>query len=109
MECDVVHEGISWFGDKGSETCRVKMDVLGTPEGAPLFLDASQPAFVEEALALPDGASLEEPGALPMHGIHRRIVENLVREHGATLVHIESDERSGKEWVGYRYFVRKLR
>lgn len=106
VECDVVHEGISWFGDKGSTTCRCPVRVGGGSSiEAPGAADDLTPAGT--ALALPDVSSTEEPGLFPMHGVHRDIVTSVVEEGGATLVHVEADERCGKEWVGYRYFVRK--
>jgi SAM-dependent methyltransferase len=107
IECDVVHEGISWFADKGSETWRFKTYVSGSPNVRPPD-GLVDPAFAGHALALPDDSSIEEPGPLPMHGIHRHIVETLIRQNGGTLAHLEIDERCGKEWVGYRYFVKKL-
>jgi hypothetical protein len=42
-----------------------------------------------------------------MYGIDRMAVEQLIRDNGGTVLHLEIDERCGKEWVGYRYFVRK--
>jgi hypothetical protein len=42
-----------------------------------------------------------------MYGVHRGVVETLIRHNGSRVVHLETDERCGKEWVGYRYFVRK--
>jgi hypothetical protein len=58
-------------------------------------------------LPLSDEAAAEEPEPLPMYGIHRQVVEQLIRDSGGIVVHLELDERCGKEWVGYRYFVRK--
>jgi len=42
-----------------------------------------------------------------MHGIHREPILELVNDHGGRLLHFEEDGRSGQEWVGYRYFIRK--
>jgi SAM-dependent methyltransferase len=107
LECDLVHEGVSWFGDKGSTTWRHAVHVTGEP-GLPASAAGSRGTAMSAVnLALPDIAALEPPGPLPMHGIHHMIVEDLIRTCGGTLVHREVDERSGTEWVGYRYFVRK--
>jgi hypothetical protein len=106
LEIDVVHEGISWFADKGSQTWRCRIIVKGeqphrlTHSGS----DANVPAA---SLALPDESSTDEPGALPMFGIHHDIVASLIESHGARIVHREEDERCGEEWIGYRYFVRR--
>lgn len=107
LECDVVHEGISWFADKGSAPWRTKMTVAGSSHLDPFRQDSGQAPDV--ALSLSDDPSLVSPGPLPMHGVPSGIVEGSIAAHGGTLVHRESDERCGKEWVGYRYFVRKDR
>jgi hypothetical protein len=104
LECDVVHEGISWFADKGSRTWRTTV-VVGSASGESRG-EAVEPAD-KVALSLPDISSVESPGPLPMHGIHRDVVTKVVQDHGGALVHVEVDERCGTEWIGYRYFVRK--
>jgi hypothetical protein len=48
----------------------------------------------------------EGPGDFPMHGIQREAILKLIGANGAQLLRIEEDGRCGKEWVGYRYFVR---
>jgi len=106
LECDVVHEGISWFADKGSETWKRNVRVGGVSSVHP-SAGAATPMVGARALSLSDEASAEDPEPLPMHGIHRQVVEQVIRDNGGTVVHLETDERCGREWVGYRYFVRK--
>lgn len=61
------------------------------------------------ATAIYDALSPVEtaPTEFPMHGIERAAVERLINRHGGVLRHVEVDERCGREWVGYRYFIRK--
>ena len=108
LECDVVHEGISWFADKGSATWRRTLTVAGSSPLDPFRQDSGQ-AAADVTLSLSDDPSLVSPGPLPMHGVPSGLVEGAIAAHGGTLVHREPDERCGKEWVGYRYFVRKNR
>jgi SAM-dependent methyltransferase len=108
LECDVVHEGISWFGDKGSEPWRRGMTVTGSSALEPFREESDRPS-AKIALSLSDDPQLESPGPLPMHGIPFGIVEDAIAVHGGTLVQREPDERCGKEWIGYRYIVRKDR
>jgi SAM-dependent methyltransferase len=108
LECDVVHEGISWFADMRSEPWRTRIGVAGSPELEP-FTQDSERAAVDLALALSDEPPSVSPGPLPMHGIPSGIVEDAIAAHGGTLVQREPDERCGKEWVGYRYIVSKDR
>jgi hypothetical protein len=105
LECDVVHEGLSWFADKGSNTWRGRVRVAGSANPQPLG-GADEPTLHEPALSLSDDGPLGEVGALPMYGVHRSVIETLIRENDSSVVHLEPD-RGGKEWVGYRYFVRK--
>ncbi len=106
LECDIVHEGISWFADKGSETWRTRMTVAGSSSLDPFRQESGETAE-DLALSLPDDPSIVSPGPLPMHGVPSEVVERAIAAQGGTLVHRESDERCGKEWVGYRYFVEK--
>ena len=108
LECDVVHEGISWFIDKGSEPWRTAISVAGS-SGLEPFEQESHRTPADIGLSLPEDPSLVSPGPLPMHGIPSGIVEDAIAAHGGTLVQREPDERCGKEWVGYRYIVRKDR
>ena len=116
-EIDLVHEGISWFGDKGSDSARFIVRVGDEPVGG-VLVNVSRghvqgsgrhaligPRLPDIYLDLP--AATEDPGEFPMHGIHREAILELISAHGAQLLHIEEDERCGKEWIGYRYFVRK--
>jgi SAM-dependent methyltransferase len=107
LECDVVHEAVSWFADRGSDTWRRIVRVGGVSNLHPSAA-AETPAVGAGALSLSAEALAEAPEPLPMYGIHRNVVEQFVRDNGATIVHLEIDERCGKEWVGYRYFVRKM-
>jgi SAM-dependent methyltransferase len=123
-EIDVVHEGISWFGDRGSDSARIAVRVRqradegnsgpDEPLGGALVnvLLGTVPVHGIVGSTLPDiyadlPAAEEDPGDFPMHGIHRAAILELIRAHGAQLLHVEEDGRCGKEWVGYRYFVRK--
>ena len=106
LECDVVHEGLSWFGDKGSSTWRGRLKVVGDA-GVRSESAADERTLDRSALSLSDDSSLDEVGALPMYGVPREAVEAFIREQHSSVVHLEIDERGGKEWAGYRYFVRK--
>ena len=113
VECDVVHEGISWFADKGSATWKRLIVVgaggrSGNKAGSAIGFSESSGSHLPERLDIPADAD-EELGPFPMHGIQRDTVEQFVRAHDGELLHLEPDEKCGKEWVGYRYFVRKRR
>lgn len=125
-EVDLAHESISWFKDKGSEAVRFPAEVreddslrigLAAPQSGtqdlldrvPLPSSSPDEAALEALDDLkreePDAA--EEPGNFPMHGIPKDRVVNFLVSRGASIIRIEEDEHGGREWVGYRYFVRR--
>jgi 2-polyprenyl-3-methyl-5-hydroxy-6-metoxy-1,4-benzoquinol methylase len=111
-EIDLVHEGVTWFGHKGSPTLRFTMRV--TPDAAAVMEDARPPLMKEFPVpfypeeVIPKPASAAEPSSraeFPMHGVRREDVMAIIRRHGARLAYLEEDRRAGPEWVSYRYFV----
>ena len=46
-----------------------------------------------------------ELGEFPMDGVHRDAVLELIGASGGRVFHIEGDERGGREWHGYRFYV----
>jgi hypothetical protein len=109
-ELDLVHEGVTWFGDMGSRTVRQIIDVRAGdvhPQTSTavdeLGVDIALP---ETDLQLPPAESFEL-GEFPMDGVHRDDVLALISGAGGHLFHLESDERGGPEWYGYRYYVHR--
>jgi SAM-dependent methyltransferase len=110
-EIDLVHEGITWFADKGSRTLRFSIDV--TPAAAPV--EAPVSAMQEYPVPEYPDADVPRPAArpsatptkadFPMNGVPREQVMDIIRTHGGRLAYLEDDRRAGPEWVSYRYFV----
>lgn len=116
VELDLVHESISWFKDKGSATVRFPVQVRAglaappprPPAGAPASaVPPGSAAALETSIynELPDDS--EDPGAIPMYGIPSAEVMDFLDRRGADVLYLEKDESCGREWIGYRYFVRK--
>ncbi len=115
-ELDLVHESISWFKDKGSATARFPVQVragLAEPSPEPSAeIPAVGPACDSAAVLetdIYDGlpSDTEDPGDIPMFGIPSAEVMAFLENRGAEVLHLEKDEICGREWVGYRYFIRK--
>ena len=111
-EIDLVHEGVTWFGHKGSPTLRFTMRV--TQDAGALTADAHPqlirefpvPSYPEDVIPKP--AAVDAPparAAFPMNGVPREQVMDIIRRHGGRLAYLEEDRRAGPEWVSYRYFV----
>lgn len=118
-EFDLVHEGVTWFGDRGSRTVRRPIRVLARTTSSrdsnqPAAHDVAEPPGRQETKT-PVNAHLELPpaddfeiGEFPMFAIHRDAVLELLARHGAGVVYMETDDRGGPEWYGFRYYVRRM-
>jgi SAM-dependent methyltransferase len=114
-EFDVVHEGISWFGDvEASPTLRIPVTV-SLRDGAP-SRDSGVAESQTRAVTIPqfpdiysalEADDTSDIPPFPMHGVPRARVVDLVNSHGGNIFFVEEDERGGPEWSGYRYFVEK--
>jgi SAM-dependent methyltransferase len=119
-EIDLVHEGISWFKDKGCPTVRFPVQVEAEED----LLSAPRITAAKEKPAIPEGPPVtprlsaeelyadlaKEAGDLesfPMHGIHYERIGEFFRAAGADVLRMEEDEHGGPEWIGYRYIVKK--
>ena len=108
-EIDLVHEGLWWFADQASQPLRIPFFISETAG------KVSEESPRREALSYGSATAIYDtlfpvetaPTDFPMHGIEREAVERLIYRHGGVLPHVEIDERCGREWVGYRYFIRK--
>jgi SAM-dependent methyltransferase len=111
-EFDVVHEGLSWFGDRGSPTLRIEIQVEAadadllppTSAAAGTLLEPEHLVSLQDLLG-PAGA--DEIGAFPMHGVLQETVIDLIRANGGSVFFVEEDDRGGAEWKGFRYFATK--
>jgi SAM-dependent methyltransferase len=107
-ELDLVHEGLTWFGHKGSRTARLPVEVTGDDvSGSHSLVDPDADIPLPEWD--PELPALEsfEVGEFPMDGIHRDEVLALISTAGGHIFHLEPDERGGPEWNGYRYYVQR--
>ena len=111
-EIDLVHEGITWYGHKGSRTLRFAIDVTrgaaaATAAGASMMQEYPVPQYPEDVIPAPPESQPAIPtrADFPMHGVPREEVMRIIRRHGGRLAYLEEDRRAGPEWVSYRYFV----
>ena len=85
-ELDLVQEMVCWFADKGSPTCRFTVRVEANRPGPPRG---------------------GQPRPFSMFGIRKRKVLRFIRKNKGALLAADEDQSCGREWVGYRYYVRK--
>ena len=91
LEFDLVEEQVCWFKDRGSASITTPVTVVSR--------NAPQ--------ASPDPAPAFEP-RMEMYGVPQQEVLDLLREAGLQVAAIQPDLAAGIEWLGYRYYCRKL-
>ena len=110
-EIDLVHEGVTWYGNKGSPKLRFTIDVTrsstaDTNARPTMIREYPIPDYPEDVLPKSSRTSAPPPQAnFPMHGVPRETVMTLITKYGGRLAYLEEDRRAGPEWVSYRYFV----
>jgi len=87
LQCDLVHEGHTWFGDVGSALAAIGVMVGNAPP-------------IPSAAA--ESATDPEP-VMEMHAVPRATVEAILRETGATLVDVTRVYHCGPAWLAFRY------
>lgn len=119
-ELDLCHEGVVWFGEKGSRVLRFPVRVGEPQRGESSVVDepasppaAAAPIVDEPRSAVPNPFDKEEgadePEPFPMHGIDKDTVIDFLRREGSELLHVENDPSCGADWVSFRYYVRTRR
>jgi hypothetical protein len=112
-EVDLAHEGVQWFGDKGSAVLRLPIRVgiavqpaTKAPSGQvarhlaeSAELPGELPAFLRGDLQRPD------PGDFPMFGVKQETVVDLILQNRGEVLLVEPDSSCGDEWISYRYYV----
>lgn len=121
-EIDLCHEGVVWFGEKGSQVVRFPVRVSQSAE--PAELSRACPPVIpapsdERRNELPaprqrsghalagEAEGTADPEPFPMYGIPKDTIVNFIAGMGDELIHAENDPSCGADWVSYRYFVRK--
>ena len=104
LELDLVHEGITWFADRGSPTLTAPVEIVGEAPtrrvARRLGFRRSAPATEADAEATDDGPVME------MHPVPREVVLELVGSLGGTVLDVEANTKA-PPWESYTYYVAK--
>lgn len=107
-EFDLVHEGVTWFGDRGLKPVQVCVTVAAKrAEPEPSRNAESRDVEFPDIYALLPPPGDEPIAAFPMFGVSRSVVTELVRSFGGELFQVDDDDRGGPEWDSHMYFVSK--
>jgi SAM-dependent methyltransferase len=123
LEIDLVQEHICWFGQRGSSTARVPIDVLqpveptgGTRRQDPTKADGDPAPVASAAARSTSRRGLwarrlwhRLRGARPtfeMHVVPRDEVERTIAASGGRLLRAVDDNAAGAHWLSYTYVCR---
>jgi hypothetical protein len=122
-EVDLVHEMVAWFKERGSPTAQGEVQIRTSATTKPPSSTAGATDFLSPS-AEPSSPELEERGLdeklknalspetggpedAPMFGIPRADVVDFFESRGDSVLQIDEDSHAGREWVGFRYYVRR--
>jgi hypothetical protein len=114
LELDLVQEQTAWFGNRGSPTVRIPVEV-----GDYLFRDSKssrragshwRSALINRLNRLPSFQKREQPviegkPQFEMHGIPAGEVIKIAQDHDGRVVAMLHDGATGIDWQGYFYFA----
>lgn len=99
LQVDMVQEGVSWFGDRGSPLAETTVTVRRPPLRQ-LWRDF-------RARWRPDTAPTGFVPVIELYGVPREQVERTVADAGGEVLEVADDPCVGMGWVSYRYVVRR--
>ena len=110
LELDLVHEGVAWFADRGSQTARVPTRV-GPSErdhaSRPAPSGGVQPRRSARLPRLRLPRRCRRGSDVEMHGVPEPEVRALLETSGARLVEVIENDAAGPGWVSLRYAATK--
>jgi SAM-dependent methyltransferase len=107
LELDLVHENVTWFKYKGSETVRVPIKVEESAQAKSLIskiLDFGS-RFINIDVSK-DNSSFFVP-RMEMYGIPKDVVMELISSSGGKVLDVQQDFSVGQEWLSFLYCVTK--
>jgi SAM-dependent methyltransferase len=104
LELDLVHEGITWFADRGSSTLTAPVEIVGE---APTRRVARRLGFRRPAPdAGADSGTTDDGPVMEMHPVPREEVLELIGSLGGTVLDVEANTKA-PPWESYTYYVAK--
>jgi len=94
LELDLVQESVAWWGQVGSDTARMPVDVIPAPAVTEGGTETSLP-------------ELDTPAQMEMFAMGPELVRALLAHAGCTVLAAIPDDQPGAEWDSYTYIIGK--
>jgi SAM-dependent methyltransferase len=113
LEVDLVQEQTAWFGNRGSPTVRIQVEVedesAAEREQRRTTKNGWTTALINRLSALQkrEQPATEKKPRFEMHGVPAAEVIQIVRDNGGRMVAMQHDGATGQDWQGFLYFITK--
>ena len=107
LELDMVHEQVTWFRDKGSQTTRVPFLVEGTTQINGISRRILNFYRQFRGVDLPKGSSPFFVPSMEMYGVQKDVVLELIGSLGGKVLDVQPDFSVGQGWLSFLYCVTK--
>lgn len=105
LQLDLVHEGITWFAERGSPMLAARVVVVDEAEPRRRGPLRRPQTAAGPAVVLDDELPQNEP-VMEMHGVPRAEVLALIADLGGSVVAVDRNDNA-PPWEGYTYYATK--
>jgi SAM-dependent methyltransferase len=103
LELDMVQEHVAWFGQCGSDTLGIMVEVVSdSPTAGPSSTEAN---VRQDLVPTSDGPAETDAPRMEMYCVPREDVVRLVQEAGGSVVDVQPSSAAGPAYLSYRYLI----
>ncbi len=95
LELNLLHDGVTWFSKKGSQTLKIPVNILRCDEKQSVRMATKGETMLPRM----------EMNCIPKE----EMKEFIEKECAAQFIHIAKDESAGFQWESYMYYVTKIK
>ncbi|HBB35125.1 MAG TPA: SAM-dependent methyltransferase [Cyanobacteria bacterium UBA8803] len=107
MELDMVHEQVTWFKDKGSQTAKIMVRVENASKLKGITDKMGHFYRSFSSFFQPPSSSPFLVPSMEMYGIPQNIIMELLETSGGKVLDVQPDNSAGSGWLSFLYYVTK--